>query len=98
MLINKLASKESFQTDLSIDWVIFTFHDNQRKILLIKTKYSDKGNLPKGFVPLVEGIDEAAVTVLHVRTGLKGSFLRQFSTFGASTLRHIDFSNRILDF
>lgn len=98
MLKTILDNKDDYQPGLSIDCVIFGFHDNQLKVLLIKTKYSDKWALPGGFVPIKEGIDQAAITVLHGRTGLKGIFLRQFSTFGAAKRCNIDFSNAVLDF
>jgi ADP-ribose pyrophosphatase YjhB (NUDIX family) len=98
MLKNILANKELYQPGLSIDCVIFGFHDNQLKVLLIKTKYGDKWALPGGFVSIDEGIDEAAVTVLNRRTGLKGIFLRQFSTFGDTRRCNVEFSNSILEF
>ncbi|MBG6188008.1 NUDIX hydrolase [Flavobacterium sp. CAN_S2] len=98
MLKDILANKDSYQPGLSIDCVIFGFHDNQLKVLLIKTKYSEKWALPGGFVPVNEGIDQAAVTVLHGRTGLKGIFLRQFATFGDARRCNEDLSNSILEF
>ena len=98
MLKDVLANQESYQPGLSIDCVIFGFHNNQLKVLLIKTRYSDLWALPGGFVSIDEGIDEAAVTVLYGRTGLKGIFLRQFSTFGSSRRCNVDFSNSVLDF
>ncbi|MBC5864097.1 NUDIX hydrolase [Flavobacterium sp. K77] len=98
MLKSVLENKELYQPGLSIDCVIFGFHDNQLKVLLIKTKYSNKWALPGGFVSLNEGIDEAAVTVLHRRTGLNGIFLRQFSTFGAANRCDVEVSNNILRF
>ena len=64
MLKTILDNKEDYQPGLSIDCVIFGFHDNQLKVLLIKTKYSDKWALPVGFVSVNEDIDEAAVNVL----------------------------------
>ncbi|MFH6972871.1 NUDIX hydrolase [Flavobacterium petrolei] len=98
MLKTILDNKEDYQPGLSIDCVIFGFHDNQLKVLLIKTKYSDKWALPGGFVPGNEGIDQAAVTVLHGRTGLKGIFLRQFATFGAANRCDVEVSNGVLNF
>lgn len=98
MLKNVLDNKEDYQPSLSIDCVIFGFHDNQLKVLLIKTKYSHEWALPGGFVPVDEDIDDAAVSVLYGRTGLKGIFLRQFATFGAVKRNSIDRSNRVLNF
>jgi 8-oxo-dGTP diphosphatase len=98
MLRNTLANREKYQPGLSIDCVIFGFHDNQLKVLLIKTKYSEQWALPGGFVPLNEDIDQAAVSVLHGRTGLEGIFLRQFATFGAVKRNQECFSKKVIDF
>ena len=93
-----LSNSDNYQPGLSIDCVIFGFHDNQLKVLLIKTKYSDKWALPGGFVPIKEDIDQAAVSVLQRRTGLEGIFLRQFATFGNVNRNDKQFSDRILNF
>lgn len=50
MLKEVIANKENYQPGLSTDCVIFGFHDNQLKVLLIKTKYSEDWALPGGFV------------------------------------------------
>jgi 8-oxo-dGTP diphosphatase len=67
---------------LSIDCVIFGFHDNQLKVLLLQWKESKKWCLPGGFILKKEHIDDAAVRILQSRTGLKNIFLKQFYTFG----------------
>ena len=77
-----MDNSKNYQPGLSIDCVIFGFHDNQLKVLLIKTPYENKWSLPGGFIPLDQDIDTAAVTVLNKRTGMQGIFLRQFATFG----------------
>jgi ADP-ribose pyrophosphatase YjhB (NUDIX family) len=98
MLKNILNNSDAYQPGLSTDCVIFGFHDNQLKVLLIKTKYSDKWALPGGFVSIDEDIDQAAVSVLKRRTGLEGIFLRQFATFGNVNRNDKQFSNHILNF
>lgn len=98
MLKSVLENKELYQPSISIDCVIFGFHDNQLKVLLIKTKYSNKWALPGGFIPIDEDLDQAANTVLQRRTGVKGVFLRQFATFGKVNRSNIEFSNLVLDF
>ena len=98
MLKKVLNNSDDYQPGLSIDCVIFGFHDNQLKVLLIKTKYSDNWALPGGFVSIEEDIDQAAVSVLQRRTGLEGIFLRQFATFGAVNRNDKQFSNHILNF
>ncbi len=98
MLRGVLANKEQYQPGLSIDCVIFGFHDNQLKVLLIKTKYSEKWALPGGFIPVDEDIDEAAVHILQGRTGLEGIFLRQFSVFGRVNRNPASFSDAVVAF
>ncbi|WP_281235413.1 NUDIX hydrolase [Flavobacterium gelatinilyticum] len=82
MLNDILDNSHNYQPGLSIDCVIFGFHDNQLKVLLIKVNQNNKWSLPGGFIPINEDIDTAAVTVLNQRTGVEGVFLRQFGAFG----------------
>ena len=58
MLKEVIANQKNYQPGLSTDCVIFGFHDNQLKVLLIKTKYSENWALPGGFVRVEESIDE----------------------------------------
>ncbi len=96
MLKTILENSKDYQPGLSIDCVIFGFHDNQLKVLLIKTNYSEKWSLPGGFISIDEDIDLAAVSVLRRRTGLEGIFLRQFATFGAVKRNDSHFSEEVL--
>lgn len=77
-----LTGDKVFLPHISTDCVIFGFHDNQLKVLLLKWK--DKGTLclPGGFVKRNESLDDSAMRVLHERTGLENIFLRQFQAFG----------------
>ncbi|MEA9415732.1 NUDIX hydrolase [Flavobacterium sp. PL02] len=97
MINTTIYTHEDYQPGLSIDCVIFGFHDNQLKVLLIKTPYENKWSLPGGFVPINEDIDDAAVRVLKIRTGVEGIFLRQFATFGKVKRNDKHFGNAILD-
>ena len=67
---------------LSIDCVIFGYHDNQLKILLIKLKNLDDKCLPGGYIKHAETLQQAANRILKERTGLDKIFLQQFETFG----------------
>jgi 8-oxo-dGTP diphosphatase len=67
---------------LSIDCVIFGFHSNQLKVLLLRLKYGPNWSLPGGFIYRQEHIDDAANRILMERTGLNKIFLRQFRIFG----------------
>ncbi|MHA8057857.1 NUDIX hydrolase [Aquirufa nivalisilvae] len=67
---------------ISVDCVIFGFHENQSKVLLLKFKNTTVWSLSGGFVKSSEDIDQAASRVLFERTGLKDIYLEQFYTFG----------------
>ncbi|MBI1769137.1 MAG: NUDIX hydrolase [Bacteroidetes bacterium] len=86
----KLSSIEEFFSHahqlylpaVSIDNVIFGFHENQLKVLLLQLVNKSVWALPGGFVGKSEHIDEAAARILKERTGLNDIFLQQFYTFG----------------
>lgn len=71
----------NFLDHISLDCVIFGFHENQLKILLLQLKYTKKWSLPGGFVKKNETLEEAATRTLKERTGLDNIFLRQFYVF-----------------
>ena len=71
-----------FLPHLSIDCVIFGFHDDQLKVLLLQWKDTLRWSLPGGFIYKDEHLDDAANRVLFSRTGLDDIFLRQFHAFG----------------
>lgn len=75
-----LKGQDTFLRHVSIDCVIFGFHDNQLKVLLVK--WREGWSIPGGFVRKDESINEAAQRVLKERTGLDSIFLRQFQAFG----------------
>ncbi|WP_291783124.1 NUDIX domain-containing protein [Cecembia sp.] len=68
---------------LTLDCVIFGFHDNALKVLLLKWKQTPYHSLPGGTVRQDESLDDAAKRILKERTGLDKIFLRQFHTFGS---------------
>jgi 8-oxo-dGTP diphosphatase len=69
-------------SSLSVDCVIFGFHENQLKVLLIKHRHRDMWALSGGFIGKEEPVDAAAYRVLQERTGLNEIFLQQFHVFG----------------
>lgn len=71
-----------FVPSLSLDCVIFGFHENELKVLLLKMKGADEWALPGGFIYNNEDVDAAAARVLRERTGLDNIFLQQFRVFG----------------
>lgn len=68
---------------LSIDCVIFGFHNNQLKVLLLQFKDTGRWCLPGGFILKDEHVDDAAVRILRDRTKLDNIYLTQFYTFGS---------------
>lgn len=77
-----IAGEHGFLQGLSVDCVIFGFHENQLKVLLLKHRHRDMWALPGGFIGKDEPTDAAAYRVLKQRTGLNEVFLRQFYVFG----------------
>jgi len=71
-----------FLPSLSVDCVIFGFHGNELKVLLLQMKHAAVHGLPGGFILKDEPADEAVSRVLKERTGLDNIFLQQFYTFG----------------
>lgn len=82
--INSLlqAGENTLLPSLSVDCVIFGFHETQLKVLLLKHRYGDLWALPGGFIGNDEPTDAAANRVLNERTGLNEVFLKQFHVFG----------------
>lgn len=73
---------QSFMPGLSVDNVIFGFHDNQLKVLLLACKDGKHWMLPGGYILKNESVDAAAERVLFDRTGLQKVYLQQFNVFG----------------
>jgi 8-oxo-dGTP diphosphatase len=67
---------------LSIDCVIFGFHEDQLKVLLLQWKETERWCLPGGFILKKEHIDQAAIRILKERTALNNIYLQQFHAFG----------------
>jgi len=79
---NTEFSSKDWLPGISVDCVLFCFHENQLKYLTLKFLNSDVWSLPGGVVGIKEGINDAAKRVLNERTGLSGIFLEQFYCFG----------------
>jgi ADP-ribose pyrophosphatase YjhB (NUDIX family) len=72
---------ENYLNSVSLDCVVFGFHENQLKVLLLEMKFTHEWALPGGFVHLDESTETAAARVLQERTGLDNIFLKQFRVF-----------------
>ncbi len=77
----KLFDPSQYLKHISLDCVVFGFHENQLKVLLLHMKYSNALALPGGFLLTDESLEMAASRVLQQRTGLENIFLRQFKVF-----------------
>jgi 8-oxo-dGTP diphosphatase len=77
-----LEGNLSFLPHISVDCVIFGFHDDQLKVLLLKWKDWQSWCVPGGFVKRNESLEDSANRTLEERTGLQNIFLRQFYAFG----------------
>lgn len=77
-----LTNESEWLPSLSVDCVIFGFHDNELKVLLLTLRNTGLLALPGGLVHRQESVDEAAGRVLQERTGMVDIFLEQFHVFG----------------
>lgn len=71
---------------LTVDCVVFGYHDGELNILLIERNadpFKDTWALPGGFVGMEETTGEAALRELREETGLENVFLEQLYTFSA---------------
>lgn len=68
---------------ISLDTVIFGFHNEKLKVLLLRFADTSYFSLAGGFIKKTEDIDIAALRILQERTGLKDIYLEQFYTSGS---------------
>jgi ADP-ribose pyrophosphatase YjhB (NUDIX family) len=66
---------------LSLDCVIFGYHEHLLKVLLLKNK-GGCWSVAGGFIKHDEPLQDAAARILKERTGLDKLFLQQYQTFG----------------
>lgn len=66
---------------LSIDCVVFGFHDATLKVLVVQMKDDKLWALPGGYILKTENIKEAASRILQQRTGATNIYLQQFRVF-----------------
>jgi ADP-ribose pyrophosphatase YjhB (NUDIX family) len=78
-----LHGHEKFLRHISVDCIIFGFHDNELKVLLLHAKYASLWALPGGFILKEEHMNEAAKRILKQRTGLDEIYMKQFYVFSA---------------
>ena len=74
--------EKMFMPGIAIDTVIFGFHENRLKILLLEYENTDLFALPGGFIKKDENLNHAARRTLLDRTSLENIYLEQFYVFG----------------
>lgn len=95
--IDHLDSSHVFLPSVSIDCVIFGFHDRQLKVLLVRFKNTRLWALPGGYIQQEEDMDEAASRILEERTAVKDIYLEQFYTFGQRKRVEIEVQREIVE-
>jgi 8-oxo-dGTP diphosphatase len=79
----KTLEKEAIP-QLSINCVIFSFHDQTLKVAVNKVSFTDTNIfvLPGGFVNQKENVSDAVERIVKESTGMEKILLRQFAVFG----------------
>lgn len=77
-----LRKGAGFVPQLSVDCVIFTYHEQQLKVLLVQPMGLGTWALPGGFVAQQQDVEAAAAETLRERTGLREVPLHLFGVFG----------------
>lgn len=73
---------DKYLRNVSIDNVIFGYHQKELKVLLMRPQGLSKWTVCGGYIRKTETIEEAAKRIAKERTGLDNLFLEQFRTFG----------------
>jgi hypothetical protein len=93
---NELDFEKLFLPGLSVDTVIFGFHEGQLMILLLQYKNTNAFALPGGLILKEENADQAAYRTLMSRTGLSNIYLEQFHVFSDKDRSNPSFFKTIL--
>ena len=88
---------ENYLPSLSIDCVIFGFHENELKVLLLKLKKANVWALPGGFIEKSQDIDMSAASVLKRRAGMDDIYLKQFHIFGKADRIADDHASKMIN-
>jgi 8-oxo-dGTP diphosphatase len=73
-----------YMPGVSVDTVIFGFHNDKLKVLLLRFGDTPFYVLAGGYVKIKENLEDAALRILQERTGLENIFLEQFYTSGGT--------------
>lgn len=84
-LLDFFKEEDQFLRNVSIDNIIFGYHNKELKVFLQKPSGLMKWTVTGGYIKKSETIEEAANRITHQRTGLTGLFFQQFRSFGSPT-------------
>lgn len=89
LFLSRYDKREFDSPIVTVDPVLFTYHESQLKVLLVKrSNYPDKDlwGLPGGFVDLEndQTIEDTAMRKLQEKTGIKPPYLEQLQSFGGA--------------
>ncbi|MBU6340639.1 MAG: NUDIX domain-containing protein [Bacteroidetes bacterium] len=88
--------EQRYIPQLSIDCVVFGFHEQQLKVLLVNMHQTPYWALPGGFIQQNEDVDDAAARILFQRTGAHDIYLEQFYAFGKVNRNFTDVHRQIM--
>lgn len=71
----------NYLSSVSVDCVVFGFHQNQLKVLLLKLKEMETWSLPGGFIEKEHSAETAADEILKNRTKIENIYQHQFHVF-----------------
>ncbi len=74
---------EQYLRNVSVDNVIFGYHDKELKVLLQQPFAASKWTVTGGYIKRTETIEQAANRIALTRTGLDNLFFQQFAAFGS---------------
>lgn len=80
--VDEKMMQKLFLSELSINSVLFSYHEERLHVLMLRLATSDHFMLPGGFVKKEEDLDEAAMRNLNEMTGLDQIYLEQFYVAG----------------
>ena len=80
--LSDIIKPDELIAQLSVDCVVFGFHDYSLKVLLLKSAFENMWALPGGFIRKDESVEKAAHRILKMRTGIENVFLKQLRVFG----------------
>lgn len=81
------SGHKEYLSGVTIDCVIFGYHDHELKVLLGKYKGLNGYGLPGGYIKKTETLSVAAERILTEKTTLDNLYLEQFYIFGDSPFR-----------